>query len=90
MVNHLIVVFNQHLEVFYFILTDCTILTKPTPVLSCEDNTLTVTWYTDITYNAAVVEIPSDQYQRLTDKLLLESKYPILGSVITNKIPPRV
>ena len=82
--SFLIIVFNQHLEVFHYILADCAILTEPTPILSCEDNTLT--WYTDITCGAAVVKIPSDLHQRLRDRLLLESKYPILRLVIINKI----
>ena len=33
--------------------------------MSCRDDTLTVTWPTDVTFNATVTEIPEDLRQRL-------------------------
>ena len=56
--------------------------------MSCRDDTLTVTWSTDVTFNATVTEIPHDLQQRLTNRLLIECKHPYLSLVITNNIPP--
>lgn len=55
---------------------------------SCKNDILTVTWSTDTTYDGRVSEIPTDSYNRLTDRLIEESNYPILGLVVTSRIPP--
>ena len=56
--------------------------------MSCRDDILTVTWSTDVTFNATVTEIPEDLRQRLTDRLIIESRHPYLSLVIINNIPP--
>ena len=56
--------------------------------MSCRDDILTVTWSTDVTFNATVTEIPEDLRQRLTDRLIIESRDPYLSLVIINNIPP--
>ena len=55
---------------------------------SCKNDILTVTWLTDTTYDGRVSEIPTDLYERLTDRLIEESRYPILGLIVTSRFPP--
>ena len=66
--------------------SDCKPLTHTE--LSCVNDTLTVTWPADITYNATVTQIPYELLKRLTDRLLFESRHPILSLVITSQNPP--
>ena len=68
------------------VLSDCKPLTHAE--LSCENDTLTVTWPTDITYDGTVTQIPHKLLKRLTDRLLFESRHPILSLVITSRNPP--
>ena len=62
--------------------------TVETAKLSCDNDTLTVTWPTDVTYDGTVMEIPSEINKRLTANLISESKTPILSLVIISKVPP--
>ena len=65
--------------------TDCSPL--PQAELSCEKDTLTVKWPTDLTLNGTITRIPEKLKQRLTQRLLRESKHPILSIVISNRSP---
>ena len=56
--------------------------------MSYRDDTLTVTWSTDVTFNATVIGIPQDLQQRLTDRLLIESRHPYPSLVINTNNPP--
>ena len=58
--------------------------------MSCKNDTLKVTWSTDVVYDSTVNQIPDDIRQRLTDRLLFESQHPILSLVIVTKSPPLV
>ena len=56
--------------------------------LSCENDLLVVSWSTDVTYNGSVTEIPAYLFNRLTDRLISESRYPILYLVVISRQPP--
>ena len=56
--------------------------------LSCENDSLVVSWSTNVTYNGSVTEIPAYLYNRLTDRLISESRYPILNLVVISRQPP--
>ena len=56
--------------------------------LSCDNDTLTVTWSTDVTFDGTVTEIPDELKQRLTDRFVKESKYPTLSIVVISRMPP--
>ena len=47
-------------------LVDCSAV--PQAKLSCDEDRLTVTWPTDITYKASVTKIPDAMIQRVEDK----------------------
>lgn len=67
---------------------DCGSATGLEPELSCSNNTLTASWPTNVTFSGIVQSIPTALYNRLTGRLTLQSKFPILHVVVTNQIPP--
>ena len=67
---------------------DCEVQSEPPVLIYCENDTLTVTWSTDLTYDGSVTQIPDRLYQRLTDRLQFESTHPILRLVVINRQPP--
>lgn len=56
--------------------------------LTCGNDTLTVSWPTDIIFDGSVTELPDTLLQRLTDRLYKESRYPILSLVVVTNVPP--
>ena len=56
--------------------------------LSCENDSLVVSWSTNVAYNGSVTEIPAYLYNRLTDRLVSESRYPLLNLVVISRQPP--
>ena len=68
------------------ILVDCSAV--PQAKLSCENDTLTVTWSTDVVYDAAVTQIPDYVKQRLMERLLNANVYDSLKLVVINRQPP--
>ena len=68
------------------ILVDCSVV--PQAKLSCENDTLTVTWSTDVVYDAAVTQIPDYVKQRLMERLLNANVYDSLKLVVINRQPP--
>lgn len=66
--------------------TDCRLQSKA--VLSCEADTLTVTWPTDVTFGQVVSKIPDDLHKTLIDRLMVLSEYPALNIVIVTRSPP--
>ena len=56
--------------------------------LSCDNDSLVVSWSTNVTYNGSVTEIPAYLYNRLTDRLVSESRYPLLNLVVISRQPP--
>ena len=68
---------------------DCDIKTDPAARIRCENETMiSVTWTTNVTFDATVTEIPTLLKQRLTDRVIKASRHPILGLVIINRQPP--
>ena len=67
---------------------DCEVQSEPPVLIYCENDTLTVTWSTDLAYDGSVTQIPDRLYQRLTDRLQFESAHPILRLVVINRQPP--
>ena len=55
--------------------------------LTCQNDTLTVTWSTDITFDATLLEIPTALYSKLTQRLIEESRFPILYILLLNQNP---
>ena len=66
---------------FWCYFSDC----KP---LTHANDTLTVTWPTDVTYAAAVTDIPNVVRQKITQRLIKESNFPILNLVVPTNNPP--
>ena len=60
----------------------------PHAELACHNDTLSVTWSTGMMFDATVTSVPGDLAQRLTDRIVEGSKYPILGLVIISRQPP--
>ena len=56
--------------------------------LSCENATLTVTWSTNVVYDARVTRVPDDINQRIRERLLNAEAHLILKMVIINRQPP--
>ena len=56
--------------------------------MTCKNDTLTVTWPTDVTYAAAVTDIPDGIRQKITQRLIKESNFPILNLVVPTNNPP--
>lgn len=52
--------------------------------LRCENDTVTVTWPTDLTFDGTVIGAPGD----IQDSLIKESTYPILNLIVITSIPP--
>ena len=71
----------------FFFVVECTPLAGSAK-LSCSQDTLTVTWPTNVVYNGSVSQIPATLYNDLTDRLLTASKHPILDLVIVSNLPP--
>jgi hypothetical protein len=67
---------------------DCSPQVGSQAKLSCENDTLTVTWSTDVTFDGTVTEIPIDLKQSLTDRIADESRYPILNMLVITRMPP--
>ena len=57
----------------------------PQPALTCQNDTLAVTWPINLIYDSTVTQIPDDLRQRLR-----ASGQTILNIVITKKTPPLV
>ena len=53
---------------------------------TCANNTLTVSWPTNVTYNGSVVEVPSALKQRLDERILF--KGAVFFFVILTNSPP--
>ena len=64
-------------------LADC--VPVPQPALTCENDTLAVTWPTNLIYDSTVTQIPDDLRQRLR-----ASRQPILSIIITSEKLPLV
>ena len=56
--------------------------------MTCKNDTLTVTWPTNVTYAAAVTDIPNVVRQKITQRLIKESNFPILNLVVPTNNPP--
>ena len=56
--------------------------------LSCENDTLTATWSTNVVYDARVIRVPDDINQRVRDRLLNSEAHLILKMIIINRQPP--
>ena len=67
------------------ILVDCSVV--PQAKLSCENDTLTVTWSTDVVYDAAVTQIPGDIKQRLRERFINANGYQVLTMIIISRKP---
>ena len=68
------------------VLVDCSPV--PDAGLSCENDILTVTWSTDVVFNATVSQIPGDLQQRLTERSHNISGYQAMSMIIINRQPP--
>ena len=66
-------------------LVDCSAV--PQAKLSCDEDRLTVTWPTDITYKASVTKIPDAMIQRVEDKSKNPLVHKILRMTFTNMTP---
>ena len=55
--------------------------------LTCQDDTLTVTWDTDVIFNGAVTKLPDDLNNRIRNRLIDASKFQILQLVVISKTP---
>ena len=71
-----------------FCFADCRPQAGSQAMLTCENDTLTVTWSTDVTFDGSVTEIPNALKQRLTDRLIEWSRYPTLSMLVITRIPP--
>ena len=71
-----------------YILLDCKMATVSSPLMTCENDAMTVTWLTDVTYNATVSQIPADVSHRITELLVDNGRNPLLSLVITKRQPP--
>ena len=71
-----------------YIILDCKMATVSSALMTCENDTMTVTWLTDVTYNATVSQIPADVSHRITERLVAAGRNPLLSLVITNRQPP--
>ena len=67
---------------------DCSSKVGSQAKLSCDNDTLTVTWSTDITFDGRVTEIPETLMKKLTDRLIERSRYPTLSIVVISRMPP--
>ena len=68
------------------VFVDCSAV--PQAKLSCENDTLTVTWSTDVVYDAAVTTIPDDIKQRLGERFVNANGHKLLTMIIISKQPP--
>ena len=68
------------------ILSDCRPL--PQAKLSCENDTLTVTWSTDVVYDATVTQIPGDIQQRLRERFINADGHKLLTLIVISRQPP--
>ena len=66
--------------------SDCTPVQQAQ--LSCENDTLTVTWSTNVVYDARVTQVPDVINQRIRARLLNSEADLILKMVIINRRPP--
>ena len=64
------------------ILVDCSAV--PQAKLSCENDTLTVTWSTDVVYDATVTQIPDYIKQRFINA----NGYQVLTMIVISRQPP--
>ena len=55
--------------------------------LSCENDTLNVTWSTDVVHDAKVTQIPDDIKQRISEGLQKANTYLILRMIMINRQP---
>ena len=67
------------------ILVDCSPVYQAK--LSCWNDILTVTWTTDVVYDATVTQIPDDIKQRISERLQKANTYLILRMIIINRQP---
>jgi hypothetical protein len=68
--------------------TECDMQPGASPVMVCANDTLAVTWPTDLTFDGTVTEIPADHLERFTERLKEESEHPILDVVVISNVPP--
>ena len=68
------------------VFVDCSAV--PQAKLSCENDTLRVTWSTDVVYDAAVTTIPDDIKRRLGEKFVNANGHKLLTMIIISKQPP--
>ena len=61
------------------IILDCKMATFSSPLMTCENDTMTVKWSTDVTFNATVSQIPAVVSQRITEQLVDEGRNPLLS-----------
>ena len=54
--------------------------------MTCTNNTLTVSWPTDVTYDGGVVEVPSELTQALNDRIAAKGRAFYL--VMLTNTPP--
>lgn len=79
---------SQQKHFVCLMLTDCGPISGSKVRLECLNDIMTLTWPTDVTYNATVTELPSQLKQRLMKRLVVVSQYPILDVVIFTLTPP--
>ena len=53
--------------------------TFSSPLMTCENDTMTLMWSTDVTFNATVSQIPAVVSQRITEQLVDEGRNPLLS-----------
>ena len=54
--------------------------------LTCTNNTLTVSWPTDVTYDGSVIEVPSELTEALNDRIAVKGRAFYL--VMLTNTPP--
>ena len=60
----------------------------PQAKLSCKNDTLRVTWSTDVVYDATVTQIPDYIKQRLRERFLNANGHKLLTLIIISRQPP--
>ena len=56
--------------------------------MSCGNDTLAVTWSTDVVYDATVTQIPGDIKQRLRERFVNANGHKLLTMIIISRKPP--
>jgi len=71
---------------FAILIAVCNVTTHQTPIFTCENDVLAISWITDTAYAANVPAMPADVKGKLTQALIQrQMSFPI---VLLSKTPP--